>query len=115
MTLNQIFGIFLMLMNIRVSSSCISFLLRYFYYLRKAIDEETGDEGYCQTHNAEKVPTFFNSIILSKKIPLAGVDEEELMYNPTVVCTILEYFGYWLYDEQYTDYKITPNYDHNAA
>lgn len=37
------------------------------------------------------------------------------MYNPIIVCAVLEYFGYWLYDEAYTDYKLSANYQRGEA
>lgn len=32
------------------------------------------------------------------------------MNNSILICQILQYFGLWLYDEKYTNYKLHPNH-----
>lgn len=60
------------------------------------------------------LPNYFNSTILNKRIPAHGFDEDEMMHNPLIICNVFEYFGDWLYDERFTDFKITANYEKNV-
>jgi hypothetical protein len=110
LSINQIFGIFLMLMNTRVSSSCINFLLRLFFYLHLGLKMETKIEDYSEKSNAMELPNYFNAVILNQRIPPPRFEEDEMMYNPIVICHVLEFFGNWLYDERFTDYKIEGNF-----
>lgn len=63
-------------MNIRVSSACINFLLRFFYYLRDAINDLSENSEFCEGPNVSKLPQFFNNVVLNRKIPSPGFDEE---------------------------------------
>jgi hypothetical protein len=110
LTVDDVIGQFLFLMNRRVSVMCMNFLCRVMYYMREGLIQLTKVRDYCKRETPNNLPNFFNKLIMRKMIPPDSAEEEELMDNSTIICHILQYFGLWIYDERYTDYKVKPNY-----
>ena len=109
-SIDHVSSLFLTLLNPRVSSSCMNFLIRVFYYMREGLKIEHRRNLYCENESPANLPNDFNSLILHRRIPPDNVEEDELLNNQVIVCKVLEQFGHWLYEERYTDFKLIGKY-----
>lgn len=63
-------------MNVRVSSTCMNFLIRFFYYFREGLKIEHRRNLFCENENAKELPNDLNAMVMNRRIPPESIDED---------------------------------------